>query len=158
MRGPMEEHVKRFTVDEANALLPGVERRLDAARAELAPLQAAVGEANEELLAREWKMRQAREQGAPRLALDELQNDWDEAAAHLVACREHLALREKAWTRVIERMGVEVRDLVAGQVDFPAAQGDAAISYCWHRGEARIGYWHPHTLHRREARQPLERT
>lgn len=147
--------MKRFSLEEANALLPDVARRLDAARSELGPLREAVHEANEALLAREWRMRQAREQGAPRVSLNELQNDWDEAAAHLVACREHLTLRERAWTRVIERMGVEVRDLEDGQVDFPARDEGSAISYCWHRGEDRIGYWHPRTLHRREARLPL---
>lgn len=147
--------MKRFTLEEANALLPDVARRLEIACRELAPLKEAVAQANEELLAREWRMRQAREQGAPRVAISELQNDWDEAAAHLVACKEHLTLRERAWVRVISRMGAEVRDLAGGQIDFPAREGEIPISYCWHKGEATIGYWHPHALHRREARLPL---
>jgi hypothetical protein len=147
--------VKRFTLDEANALIPELTRRLMAARAELDPLYETVLAANNDLLDREWKLRHAREEGAPRLSLTELQAEWDEAAAHLVACKEHFAERQEAWLRLLSRMGLVVRDLRNGWVDIPAHGSAVARCYCWAVGEPEISYWHDADDHSVEDRKPL---
>jgi len=145
----------RFTLDEANALLPELTRRLEAAHTELAPVYEEVRKANEALLACEWKMRLARQEGAPRIAMLELQSAWDDAAAHLVATKSMLDEREDARVRLIQRSGVLVRNLQAGLVDFPAKGGHPEAFFCWQLGEPEIAYWHPQGDHETETRLPL---
>jgi hypothetical protein len=42
----------------------------------------------------------------------------------------------------IHRLGVVVKDLDAGLVDFPALRGDEEVYLCWQVGEDEIRYWH----------------
>jgi hypothetical protein len=47
--------------------------------------------------------------------------------------------------RCIERLhglGVLVKDVHRGLVDFPAVRGDEAVLLCWHVGEEEVAYWH----------------
>src|SRR3954453_14926929 len=41
-----------------------------------------------------------------------------------------------------ERLGVVVKDLDRGLVDFPALRGDEEVLLCWQVGEDEIAYWH----------------
>lgn len=136
-------------------MLPALSRRLDAAQAELEPLRLSLKEANESLLEREWRMRQARQNGAPSLSMAELQADWDEAAADLYASREHFAERETAWSRLFARGGIQVRDLCKGVLDFPAELNGQDVCFCWTKGEAAIHYWHPLDAHGESDPRPL---
>jgi hypothetical protein len=42
----------------------------------------------------------------------------------------------------IRRLGVELKDLELGLVDFPGERDGEAIYWCWQYGEDRIRYWH----------------
>jgi hypothetical protein len=42
----------------------------------------------------------------------------------------------------IVALGVEVKDLDEGLVDFPALRGDETVLLCWQLGEDEVGYWH----------------
>jgi hypothetical protein len=42
----------------------------------------------------------------------------------------------------LEELGVLVRDLDRGIVDFPSVRGGREIYLCWHLGETGIGHWH----------------
>ncbi|TML32039.1 MAG: DUF2203 family protein, partial [Actinobacteria bacterium] len=42
----------------------------------------------------------------------------------------------------LERLGVVVKDLDRGLVDFPALRGDEEVLLCWEVGEDEIAYWH----------------
>ncbi len=42
----------------------------------------------------------------------------------------------------VEKMGVLVKDLDQGLVDFPHLRGSREIFLCWMAGEKEIGYWH----------------
>jgi hypothetical protein len=47
--------------------------------------------------------------------------------------------------RCIERLhglGVVVKDVQQGLVDFPALRGDEEVLLCWHVGEDEVAYWH----------------
>jgi hypothetical protein len=42
----------------------------------------------------------------------------------------------------VQDMGIEVKDLTIGLVDFPCLHEDRVIYLCWKYGEARVEFWH----------------
>jgi hypothetical protein len=42
----------------------------------------------------------------------------------------------------IEAIGVQVKDLDIGLLDFPCVVDDQIVLLCWKLGEENIGYWH----------------
>ncbi len=42
----------------------------------------------------------------------------------------------------VREMGVLVKDLEKGLVDFPYLKNDRVVYLCWHLGEESIDYWH----------------
>ena len=42
----------------------------------------------------------------------------------------------------IDAIGVQVKDLDIGLLDFPCAVGDEIILLCWKYGEEKIEFWH----------------
>jgi hypothetical protein len=42
----------------------------------------------------------------------------------------------------IQGLGVLVKDLDRGLVDFPALRGDEEVLLCWELGEDEVGFWH----------------
>ncbi len=43
----------------------------------------------------------------------------------------------------IDAMGLTLRDIEHGLVDFPALVSGRQVWLCWQRGEPAIGWWHP---------------
>jgi hypothetical protein len=64
------------------------------------------------------------------------------------AKRERL---QKTQARIAELIGriaeweLELRDIEAGLVDFPAVVDGGPAWLCWKLGEPRVGFWHPTT-------------
>jgi hypothetical protein len=51
----------------------------------------------------------------------------------------------EGWTKKIgelEDLGVKVRDLDYGAVDFPADRYGEKVMLCWRYGEPEVSYWH----------------
>ena len=42
----------------------------------------------------------------------------------------------------IDSIGVQVKDLDKGLLDFPCQVGEQIVLLCWQLGEAKIDYWH----------------
>ena len=42
----------------------------------------------------------------------------------------------------IDGLGITLRDIESGLVDFPALAGGRPVWLCWRLGEPAIGYWH----------------
>lgn len=42
----------------------------------------------------------------------------------------------------LQELGVILRDLERGLVDFPSLRDDREIYLCWEEGEVEVGYWH----------------
>ena len=56
-----------------------------------------------------------------------------------------LAREAEAVAQAVERLealGVQVKDLDSGLVDFPALRRGEEVLLCWQVGEEEIGYWH----------------
>lgn len=42
----------------------------------------------------------------------------------------------------LQDMGIEVKDITVGLIDFPALYEDRVVYLCWKYGEESIQYWH----------------
>lgn len=58
---------------------------------------------------------------------------------------------QKTQARIAELLArlaeweIELRDIEAGLIDFPAIVDGARVWLCWKMGEDRVAYWHPTT-------------
>ena len=117
---------RTFTPEEANAAL-----------AEVRPLVERMVAAREALL--DAQRRQAELVG--RVAsngggltppdVSAVAAEVQQAGAELVAVLEEL-----------ERLGVQVKDLDRGLVDFPCLHRGRVVLLCWELGEDEVAYWH----------------
>jgi hypothetical protein len=51
----------------------------------------------------------------------------------------------RALARTVDELGeigVQVKDLDEGLIDFPALRGDETVLLCWKLGEDEVRYWH----------------
>jgi hypothetical protein len=118
--------VRHFTPEEANAALaevrPLVEQMVERRGQHVAAL-----ERQEEL---EAHIR-GNGGGIPPAELAE-------AAAEV----ERLARELARVVDELNTLGVEVKDLDEGLVDFPALRRGEPVLLCWKLGEPEVGYWH----------------
>jgi hypothetical protein len=118
--------MRHFTPEEANAALeqvrPLVEQMVAHRRAHVEAL-----ERQEEL---EGRIR-GNGGGIPPAELAEAAAEVDRQARALA----------RAVDDIVE-LGVEVKDLDEGLVDFPALHRGETVLLCWQLGEAAIAYWH----------------
>jgi hypothetical protein len=76
------------------------------------------------------------------------------------AAKKHATLRGavqqvKDAIQEIDSIGVQVKDLETGLLDFPCRLGEETVLLCWKMGESKIGHWH--TLEAGfQGRQPLD--
>jgi hypothetical protein len=118
---------RTFTLDEAQDLLPVLESLLRGAIDGKKLIEAADAE-NQEL--------------AQRIVLN------GGTSVNVVALARRKAQREKAMQRVkdamaeIDAMGVQVKDLDVGLLDFPCEVDGEIILLCWKLGEKAVTHWH----------------
>jgi hypothetical protein len=117
---------RNFTPDEANELLPTVrplvERMVEAKRA----LDAAQGEADEVST-----RISGNGGGLPPARLGEVDAEVSRRATELARTLEE-----------IQALGVVVKDLDSGLVDFPSIREGRDVLLCWHLGEDEVAFWH----------------
>jgi hypothetical protein len=117
---------RHFTLAEANALLgtvrPLVERMVERRRELLVQLQ------------RQQELDGITKSNGggfnPRLPA-EIDDALQAAAGDVTACLEELI-----------GLGVQVKDLDTGLIDFPSVRDGEEILLCWQLGEDEIGWWH----------------
>ena len=110
---------KLFTVDEANALLPKLRELLDALMLHRDALR-------EKTPGLEPILRAAGANGGGRVGSE----------YGVEAYKVHLAIGK------IHELGVLLKDLDIGLLDFPHERGGRIVFLCWHPPEERVGYWH----------------
>ena len=123
----MDAHSQTFTREEAQALLPEVDRLLGEAQ-RLADTVAGTEEAAQ---AAQWKPR------ANGKVHSETGGDTPESARR-TAARQLRQLMER-----IHALGIVVRDIRSGLIDFPSVRDGRIVNLCWRRGEPlEIRWWH----------------
>jgi hypothetical protein len=115
-----------FTPDEANAALT-----------ELRPLV-------EELVAEKRALDEAQER-ADEVSSRISGNGGDLPPAQLAEVHDLVSRRATALARMLEQiqsLGVVVKDLDSGLVDFPSVRDGEDVLLCWQLGEDEVAFWH----------------
>jgi hypothetical protein len=132
--------MKTFTIDEAQSLLPVLESLLK--RAMESKKAAEDAEASLVDLSRRIYLA-----GGMRVDAAFASHQRAEVNNHLERVRETVA--------EIDEIGVQVKDLESGLLDFPCRVDDEIVLLCWRLGESSIEHWH--TLEAGfKGRQPLD--
>ena len=132
--------MKTFTLEEANALLPVVESLLGQAIT-----------AKEEAERLETDMQSLRQRiflsGGITIDIAGVARNRTEVETQVQKAKDVLA--------EMDSIGVQVKDLDSGLLDFPCRVDGELVLLCWRRGETRIEYWHTLEAGFR-GRQPLD--
>jgi hypothetical protein len=118
---------KTFTLSEAQTLLPVVE-------ALLRKTQSAATQAGE--LEREMQ------QLSQRIFISGGMHVDISAAARRRAERDKAVQEAKDTLAEIDEIGVQVKDLEQGLLDFPSMMEGKPVLLCWKLGEPTIAHWH----------------
>jgi len=119
--------MKTFTLEEAQSLLPVLESLLK--RAVEGKESAQEAEAVLADLARRIYL-----SGGMMVDLGKVARQRAEIEGHLERVRESIA--------EIDSIGVQVKDLEQGLLDFPCRLDDQIVLLCWRIGESAIEHWH----------------
>ncbi|MEG9432697.1 DUF2203 domain-containing protein [Terriglobus sp. ADX1] len=119
--------MRTFTLPEAQTLLPVLDSLLQ--RAQEAASVATVRENSLAGLSQAIFL-----SGGLRVDLQEVSRIKAEHSAAVTQAKDTLA--------EIEAIGVEVRDLASGLLEFPFQLGDEVVMLCWLQGEKNITQWH----------------
>jgi hypothetical protein len=132
--------MKTFTLDEAQSLLPVLEallRRAVEGKQAAEQVEAALAEIT----------RRIHLAGGMRVDVTAVASQRAELESHLQRVRETIM--------EIDAIGVQVKDLDNGLLDFPCRVEDEVVLLCWRMGEPAIEHWH--TVESGfQGRQPLD--
>jgi hypothetical protein len=132
--------MRTFTLEEAQSLLPVVESLLKRA---IDGKQSAekVNSGLSELA------RRIHVSGGMKVDVGQVAKLRAELETHLQRARESMA--------EIDSIGVQVKDLDTGLIDFPCRVDDDVVLLCWRMGEPAIEHWHTMDAGF-QGRQPLD--
>ncbi|MBL9083102.1 MAG: DUF2203 domain-containing protein [Planctomycetales bacterium] len=123
---PADSERKLFTLDEANATLPLVR----AIVIDVVVLAQEVVERRRRLAS----LKTGRKQESRSVYSDEL--------AHVEQELEHDRERLMEYAQELLALGVELKDVMTGLVDFPARKDGRIVYLCWKLDEPEVGHWH----------------
>ena len=111
-------HDRHFTVEEANALLPRVE-----------PMLRSLRDARDRLTDTE----------AHEVLAGAAQGNGGGAQGRHVG---EAFLEVRRLLIELEELGVVIKDVDRGLIDFPAIRDGREVYLCWHLDEDEVAYWH----------------
>ena len=120
----MPDARRTYSIEEANALIPQVRAVLLQLAVQQRQLDASHAEMHRQL---------------------DANGDPSSAAAADRKEAETAEIREGMRTLLVHlsEMGVEVRDLEMGLVDFPGEREGRPVWLCWRLADPRVAFWHP---------------
>jgi hypothetical protein len=113
----------RFTIEEANKTLPLVRR--------------IVGDAVRDYWRWQEKVREYEEVAANRRV-----DEPNDEAVRLERETQQLARDIDGYIAEIRQLGVQMKGIDSGLVDFPAEVNGRPVLLCWQLGEESVQYWH----------------
>ena len=119
--------MKTFTIDEAQSLLPLLEALLKRAIESKQAAEKVESDLSE--LARRIYL-----SGGMKVDAASVVKQRGELEEHMKRARETVA--------EIDEIGVQVKDLDSGLLDFPCRLDDQIVLLCWRMGETSIEHWH----------------
>jgi hypothetical protein len=119
--------MKTFTLDEAQALLPLLENLLKRAMDGKKAAESIEGRLQE--LSRKIFL-----SGGLFVDVASVRRQRTALESHVQAAKDSVA--------EIDAIGVQVKDLDTGLLDFPCQLEGDIVLLCWRLGEGRIDYWH----------------
>jgi hypothetical protein len=119
MPGPPQ----RYTIEQANALVPQVRAVI---------IQLAV----------EQRRLQEAHAGMHRMLAGNGDPASAEDANRLERESEEVAEGMRSLARVLDEMGVQLRDLEMGLVDFPGERDGQRVWLCWRLSDPEVAWWH----------------
>ncbi len=119
--------MKTFTIDEAQSLLPVLESLLKRAIEGRRSAQTVESDLN-------GLSQRIYFSGGMRVSTADVAKQRAELDSHLKQVRESVA--------EIDAIGVQVKDLDSGLLDFPCRVDDEVVLLCWRMGEPAIEHWH----------------
>lgn len=134
------DEVKHFKLDEAQALLPVLETLLKRA----IEAKRAVEEIEERMQELSRKIFLS---GGLFVDVERVRRRRAAHESHIQQAKDSLA--------EIDAIGVQVKDLETGLLDFPCLIDGETVLMCWKMGESRIEFWHTLDAGFR-GRQPLD--
>ena len=117
------DRIRLFTLAEANELIPVVRPLLE----DLSECKSGLGMIQSALIEMTPQMRG---------------NGHRLEALGLERQMESLVDRLAHGIRSIELLGIELKDIDEGLIDFPSLHQGRVVHLCWRLGEETIGYWH----------------
>jgi hypothetical protein len=123
----MDDEIKTFTLDEAQALLPVLEALLKRAIEGKKAAESIEGRMQD--LARKIFL-----SGGLLVDIARVRRQRATLESHLQAAKDSVA--------EIDAIGVQVKDLETGLLDFPCEIDGEIVLLCWKLGESRIDFWH----------------
>lgn len=121
--------VSRFyAIDEANGILPDVERILTALR-----------DQREELI----ELRDRVVAASPPDDETPTPGAAEQVRLLRLGMQGLIDQMQAGVARLVE-MDITLRDIATGLIDFPALVSGRPIWLCWRLGEADVAHWHPH--------------
>ena len=136
----MDFELKHFTLDEAQSLLPVLESLLKRA----VEAKRAAEQIEERIHALSRKIFLT---GGLLVDVDRVRRQRAAYESHVQAAKDSLA--------EIDAIGVQVKDIETGLLDFPCLIDGETVLLCWKLGESRIEFWHTLDAGFR-GRQPLD--
>jgi hypothetical protein len=119
--------MKTFTIDEAQSLLPLLEsllKRVIESKLAAQEVESQIAELGKRIYLA----------GGMRVNVAEVGRQRTDMEAHLQRVRESVA--------EIDAIGVQVKDVDTGLLDFPCRVDDQIVLLCWRMGETTIEHWH----------------
>lgn len=119
--------MKTFTLDEAQSILPLVESLLKRAMENKTAAEEIEAELNE--LSRRIHL------------IGGMKVDIGSVAARRGQMEKHVS-QARELVSEIDEIGVQIKDLDTGLLDFPCRVDDEIVLLCWKSGETAIEHWH----------------
>jgi hypothetical protein len=125
-----------YDLDRANATLPELRQILETLRGQRADL----------IRLRDLGLeRQSRVEAGTESGLGSSRSSDDEADDEMRLIRlrmQGLIDQMQAGVARIDSLGITLRDIESGLVDFPALASGRQVWLCWRLGEDEVGWWH----------------